>query len=50
MADSILTTPVETKELADAANVFIADQQIPLEQHSDVTVEELEKLSLALSE
>jgi Uma2 family endonuclease len=46
MANSISTTPVETKETAKATESFVANQETPLEQRTDVTVDELEKLSL----
>jgi Uma2 family endonuclease len=46
MADSILTAHVEAKVPAGTAESFRADKEIPLEQRTDVTVDELEKLSL----
>jgi Uma2 family endonuclease len=46
MADSISTTTAETKAPVGVAETFAADQEIPLEQRTDVTVDELERLSL----
>ncbi|MCI0694506.1 Uma2 family endonuclease [candidate division KSB1 bacterium] len=46
MANSISTAPAETKETAKATGSFVADQETLLEQRNDVTVDELEKLSL----
>jgi Uma2 family endonuclease len=42
MANSISTAPAEIKEQTQAAESFV----VPLEQRTDVTVDELEKLSL----
>lgn len=39
-------TTAETKAPVGAADAFAADQEIPLEQRTDVTVDELERLSL----
>jgi Uma2 family endonuclease len=46
MANSISTAPVETKESAKSAESFVVTQEMPLEQRTDVTVDELEKFSL----
>jgi Uma2 family endonuclease len=46
MADSISVTTAETKTAVGAAEAFATDQEIPLEQRTDVTVDELERLSL----
>jgi Uma2 family endonuclease len=46
MADSISTAPVEIPKPVETAEEFISGQEIPLEQRTDVTVDELEKLSL----
>jgi len=46
MADSTSMTTAETKAPVGAAEAFAADQEIPLEQRTDVTVDELERLSL----
>jgi len=46
MANSTSTASAEIKEQGQAAESFVADQEIPLEQRTDVTVDELEKLSL----
>jgi len=46
MANSISTAAAEISEQVHAAESFAADQEIPLEQRTDVTVDELEKLSL----
>jgi len=46
MADSILTAPVDTREADVVVNAFSADAELPLEQRTDVTVDELERLSL----
>jgi Uma2 family endonuclease len=46
MADSISTTPVDASVPAKAAEGFVPDKEIPLEQRTDVTVDELERLSL----
>ena len=46
MANSISPAPVETKESAGIKAEFIAAQEIPLDQRTDVTVDELERLSL----
>ncbi|MGH7595889.1 MAG: Uma2 family endonuclease [bacterium] len=46
MADSTSMTTAETKAPVGAADAFAADQEIPLEQRTDVTVDELERLSL----
>ncbi len=43
MANPISTAPVETKKPVETS---IASQEMPLEQRTDVTVDELEKLSL----
>jgi len=45
MANSISTTSTEITEQTQTAESF-PDQEIPLEQRTDVTVDELEKLSL----
>jgi Uma2 family endonuclease len=46
MANSISTVSAEIKKQDQIAESFAADQEIPLEQRTDVTVDELEKLSL----
>jgi len=46
MANSISTASAEIKEQDQIAESFVADQEIPLEQRTDVTIDELEKLSL----
>ena len=46
MANSISTVPVETQETTGVAEDFTAVSEIPLEQRTDVTVDELEKLTL----
>ncbi len=46
MANSITLAPAETTTSVQAEVEFIAAQDIPLEQRTDVTVDELEKLSL----
>ncbi|MDZ7363964.1 MAG: hypothetical protein ONB46_25110 [candidate division KSB1 bacterium] len=46
MAESILTAPPEIKETGAEINAFGAVEEVPLEQRNDVTVDELEKLSL----
>jgi len=46
MANSITLAPAETTVSVQAEEAFIAEQEIPLEQRTDVTVDELEKLSL----
>jgi len=46
MANSISTAAAEISEQVHAAESYAADQEIPLEQRTDVTVDELEKLSL----
>jgi Uma2 family endonuclease len=46
MANSISTAFAEISEQVHAAESFIAGQEIPLEQRTDVTVDVLEKLSL----
>jgi Uma2 family endonuclease len=46
MANSISTASAEIKEQGQTAESYAADQEIPLEQRTDVTVDELEKLSL----
>ena len=46
MANSISTASAEISEQVHAAESYAADQEIPLEQRTDVTVDELEKLSL----
>lgn len=45
MANSISTIPTEITEQTRATESFATDQAIPLEQRTDVTVDELEKLS-----
>jgi Uma2 family endonuclease len=46
MANSISTASAEITEQVQTAKAFATDQEIPLEQRTDVTVDELEKLSL----
>jgi len=46
MANSIKLAPVETADSVQVEEEFVAAQEIPLEQRTDVTVDELEKLSL----
>jgi Uma2 family endonuclease len=46
MAESILIAPTEIKETGAEANAFGAVEEVPLEQRTDVTVDELERLSL----
>jgi Uma2 family endonuclease len=46
MANSISTASMEIRKQAQAAESFVADEEMPLEQRTDVTVDELEKLSL----
>jgi len=46
MANSVSTISAEIIEQAQAAESFVTDREIPLEQRTDVTVDELEKLSL----
>lgn len=46
MANSVSTASAEITGQTQAAESFVADQKIPLEQRMDVTVDELEKLSL----
>lgn len=46
MAHSISTVSVETQETAGVAEDFTTGAEIPLEQRTDVTVDELEKLTL----
>ena len=46
MANSISTASTKLSQQVHAAESFVADQEIPLEQRTDVTVDELEKLSL----
>ncbi|MGH7453184.1 MAG: Uma2 family endonuclease [bacterium] len=46
MANSTSTESAEIKEQGQTAESFVADQEVPLEQRTDVTVDELEKLSL----
>lgn len=46
MANTITLAPAETTASVQAKEAFIAEQEIPLEQRTDVTVDELEKLSL----
>jgi len=46
MAHSIFTASIETQETAGVAEDFITAAEIPLEQRTDVTIDELEKLSL----
>jgi Uma2 family endonuclease len=46
MANSTSTASAEIKEQGQAAESFVAEQEIPLEQRTDVTLGELEKLSL----
>ena len=46
MVNSISTASAEISEQTQAAEPFGAGQDIPLEQRTDVTVDELEKLSL----
>lgn len=46
MANSVSTVSAEITKQAHAAESFVAQQEIPLEQRTDVTVDELEKLTL----
>jgi len=46
MANSVSTISAEISEQTQAVESFAVDQEIPLEQRTDVTVDELEKLSL----
>ncbi len=46
MANSTSTASAEIKEQGQTAESFVTDQETPLEQRTDVTVDELEKLSL----
>jgi Uma2 family endonuclease len=46
MANSTSTASAEIREQGQTAESFVAEQEIPLEQRTDVTVDELEKLSL----
>ncbi len=46
MANSVSTTSAEITAQTQAAESFVAGQEIPLEQRTDVTVDELEKLAL----
>jgi Uma2 family endonuclease len=46
MSDSILTAPVKMREADAALNIYGTGEELPLEQRTDVTVDELEKLSL----
>jgi len=46
MANSISTAKAEISGQVRAAEPFVAEQETPLEQRTDVTVDELEKLSL----
>jgi Uma2 family endonuclease len=46
MANSIATAPVETAKPYAVGDTFIAKKKLPLEQRADVTVEELEQMSL----
>jgi len=47
MANSISTASAEISEQIHATESFAAEQEIPLEQRTDVTVDELEKLSIS---
>jgi Uma2 family endonuclease len=49
MNNSISTAPTETREHVQTTEPFGAEQEISLEQRTNVTVEELEKLSLDFS-
>lgn len=46
MADTITTTSMTIGERARSAEAFLPSPELPLEQRTDVTVDELEKLSL----
>jgi Uma2 family endonuclease len=46
MSDSILTAPVKMREADAAMNRYGTGEELPLEQRTHVTVDELEKLSL----
>ncbi|MDZ7290868.1 MAG: Uma2 family endonuclease [candidate division KSB1 bacterium] len=46
MAESISTAPVETREPVTAVSALRDSENLPLEQRTDVTVDELERLSL----
>lgn len=46
MSDSILTAPMKMREADAAINIYNTGEELPLEQRTDVTVGELEKLSL----
>lgn len=47
MANAISTASAEISEQVHATEPLVAEQEIPLEQRTDVTVEELEKLSIS---
>jgi Uma2 family endonuclease len=48
MANSISTAPLETIKPYAVGNTFIANKKLPLEQRTDVTVDELEQMSLSM--
>jgi Uma2 family endonuclease len=48
MGNSVLTAPVETAKPYAVGDAFTANKKLPLEQRTDVTVEELERMSLPL--
>jgi Uma2 family endonuclease len=48
MANPIVTAPVETIKSYTVGDAFTANKKLPLEQRSDVTVDELERMSLPL--
>lgn len=48
MANSISTTPIETIKPYAAAATTVVKKGLPLEQRSDVTVDELEQMSLPM--
>lgn len=47
MADTITVPIAETREHPQSAETFLRPQELPFEQRNDVTVDELEKLSLS---
>lgn len=47
MSESILTAPVKMREADAAMNRYGTGEELPLEQRTDVTADELEKLSLS---
>jgi Uma2 family endonuclease len=48
MANSVVTAPVETIKPYSEGGVIVAKKSLPLEQRTDVTVDELEKMSLPM--